>query len=833
MLGRLKLGSQFTFLLTLVFLAGILLSGITLWNTLRHAAEEEITTRASILMETIDSARNYTIHHVSPLLQNSLKTKSTFLPEAIPAFAAREIFERFRDLPDYHGFFYKEAAPNPSNIRDRADRFETEIVEQFRRQPDLSELSGYRKTAGSTLFYIARPLAMKEASCLQCHGKPADAPKGQIAIYGDRTGFGWKLDEVVATQMIYVPADEVFAHSRRNMVPVMSIFTAMFAVAVLSINRWLKRRVIQPLKQLTAIAHQVSTSPITAEQAGAFDVPQIAKVAQRGDEPGQLARTFQDMAHEVSARERNLSQAVEQRTAQLADSMKEAEKAQAKAEAADRAKSQFLANMSHELRTPLNAILGFTQLMLRSQSGSAGVSNTGVSNTGVSNTLAPQTQQRYLDTINRSGEHLLALINNVLEMSKIEAGRIAFQATDFDLFAMLDTLQQMLRLKVEAKGLQLKFERSPNLPQFVRTDEAKLRQVLINLLGNAIKFTQAGSVALQVKRGEECTLQFTVADTGPGIAPSECDRLFEPFVQTATGLHSQEGTGLGLSISRKFVQLMGGEIAVESTVGQGSIFRFEIQVELAANRAIESPKQQRLIVGLAAGQIPYRILVVDDRLENRQLLVELLIPIGFEVQTATNGQEAIELWQSWQPHLIWMDIRMPVMDGYAAAQQIKASSQSSHLPSPVIIALTGSAFEEERQVALAAGFDDFVRKPFRTETIFAKMAEYLGVCYVYADDNDAEDQPHDRLSSRSSAKQIPENIAPQNLTYSDLMVMSTIWIEQLHQAAIKLNRKQIRQSIEEISPEHFHLKNALNQLVDRLCYEDIITLTVPPPADRG
>jgi signal transduction histidine kinase/ActR/RegA family two-component response regulator len=539
---------------------------------------------------------------------------------------------------------------------------------------------------------------------------------------------------VVAAQTIYVPADEVFAHSRRNMVPMMSIFTAMFAVAVLSINRLLKWRVIQPLKQLTAIADRVSTSPITASQVGAFDAPEIVKVAQRGDEPGKLARTFQDMAHEVSARERNLSQAVEQPTAQLAESMQEAEKAQAKAESADRAKSQFLANMSHELRTPLNAILGFTQLMLRSRSNSAGVSDA----------IAPQTQQRYLDTINRSGEHLLALINNVLEMSKIEAGRITFQATNFDLYALLDTLQQMLRLKAESKGLQLKFERSRDVPQFVCTDETKLRQVLINLLGNAIKFTQVGSVTLRVERREEDSLYFAVIDTGPGIAATERDRLFEPFVQTATGVHSQEGTGLGLSISRKFVQLMGGEIAVESTVDQGSIFQFEIQVELATDRAIELPKQERSIVGLAAGQIAYRILVVDDKLENRQLLVELLIPIGFEVQTATNGQKAIGLWQSWQPHLIWMDIRMPVMDGYVATQQIKASS----LPSPIIIALTGSAFEEELQVALAAGFDDFVRKPFRTETIFAKMAEYLGVCYVCAGDNDAENLPNDSLSSR-------------------------------------------------------------------------------------
>lgn len=635
---------------------------------------------------------------------------------------------------------------------------------------------------------------MKEVSCLKCHTTPETAPKGQIAIYGDRTGFGWKLNEVVAAQTIYVPADEVFARSRRNMALMMGIFATIFAVAVLSINRLLKRRVIQPLRQLTAIAHQVSARPITAEQVGAFDVPEIAKVAQRVDEPGQLARTFQDMAHEVSARERNLSQAVEQRTAQLAESMKEAEKA-------NQAKSQFLANMSHELRTPLNAILGFTQLMLRSRTDS----------TAFSNALTPQTQQRYLDTINRSGEHLLALINNVLEMSKIEAGRIAFQATNFDLYALLDTLQQMLRLKAESKNLQLRFERSPNVPQFVRTDEAKLRQVLINLLGNAVKFTSAGSVTLRVYKGEDCTLHFTVADTGPGIVAIERDRLFELFFQTAAGVRSQEGTGLGLSISRKFVQLMGGEISVESTVGQGSIFRFDIEVDAVRGDNIQTPECDRPIVGLAAGQTPYRILVVEDKLENRQLLMELLTPIGLEVQTATNGQEAIAIVQSFSPHLIWMDIRMPGMDGYAVTRQIKARD----CPPPVIIALTSSAFEEERQTALSAGFDDFVRKPFRAETIFAKIAEYLGVRYVYAQENP--------LSSPS--------LRP--LTASDLTVMPTVWSEQLHQAAIQLNTKKIRQLIAQIPPDCPKLTHTLNDLADRLCYEDIITLTVPPSVDRG
>ncbi len=481
------------------------------------------------------------------------------------------------------------------------------------------------------------------------------------------------------------------------------------------------------------------------------------------------------------------------------------------ADAANLAKSQFLSNMSHELRTPLNIILGFTQLMLRNRS------------------LNSQ-QQEYLDTINRSGEDLLTLINDVLEMSKIEAGRITLNETNFNLYGLLDRLQQMFALKARSRGLELIFERSHAIPQYICADESKLRQVLVNLLGNAIKFTQMGQVTLQVEALSQTitpdhpiTLRFSVEDTGCGIADSDFNRLFEPFVQTEAGQKAQEGTGLGLPISQRFVRLMGGDITVNSTVGQGSTFTFDIQTRAVILDTLPTPALSQQVIGLEKGQPTYRILIVEDKLENRQLLLELLTPVGFEVREAVNGQEAIDLWESWSPDLIWMDLRMPIMNGFEATQHIKAAASQA----PEIIALTGSAFEEDRLSALSVGFDDFVRKPFRTPVIFEKMAEHLGVRYVYANepDNQENSKAASWLSHTSSFKS-------DLLTIADLGVMPSDWINQLHQAALRINAKQILILIEQIPEPHDHLIKALKDLVDRFCFEEIIALTQQLQSDR-
>ncbi|HIK06962.1 MAG TPA: DUF3365 domain-containing protein [Trichormus sp. M33_DOE_039] len=786
MLRKLKLGTKFTLLLTLVFLGGICLSGIILASAMQRFAEEDVSTKAEMLAQTMNSVREYTDNSINPLLENQLLTAPVFIPETVPGYAARQVFEQFRTHSEYKSFLYKEATLNPTNPRDQADEFEINLVEQFRQQPQKTKLSGYRPIYGETLFYIARPLKVTQKNCLVCHGQPASAPKSMIQTYGTQGGFGWKLNEIVAAQTVYVPADEVFTRVRHTLTLVMSIVVTVFALGVWFINRFLKGTVIQPLKQLTAIAQQVGAGTITVEQVKGFDSPEIIKVAQRADEPGQLARTFQYMAHEVATREQNLTQVVNLRTAELAASIQEAETARAKAEAANKTKSLFLSNMSHELRTPLNVISGFVQLMLRNGS------------------LNSQ-QQNYLETIRRSGEHLLTLINDVLEMSKIEAGRTTLNETNFNLAALLNWLQQVFQFKAQSKNIELIFAFAANLPKYIYTDESKLRQILVNLLGNAIKFTPKGQVTLRVSvvNQQPLTLKFEVEDTGLGISQAELANLFEPFVQTESGRKSQEGTGLGLAISRSFVQLMGGDITVISQEGFGSTFQFTIQTQAVVTAQIEIPAPSQQVIGLIAGQPKYKILVAEDKPENRQLLIELLTPVGFEVRCATNGQEAINLWQSWQPHLIWMDMKMPVLNGYEATKQIKAAGT----PPTIVIALSGSAFEEDRQIALSSGCDDFVRKPFRTEEVFDKMALHLGVRYLYA------------VESSSSTNN------NYTLTPQDLAVMPAAWIAQLQDCATKVNAKQILQLINQIPPSHAHLANGLTQLVNNFDFENILVLT--------
>jgi PAS domain S-box-containing protein len=440
------------------------------------------------------------------------------------------------------------------------------------------------------------------------------------------------------------------------------------------------------------------------------------------------------------------------------------------AEAANRAKSTFLANMSHELRTPLNSILGFSQLMERDEA------------------LTSQ-QREFLATINRSGEHLLDLINDVLEMSKIEAGRIIFHPSVFNLHHLLQTLQEMFQMRTYAKQLQLHFDIAPDVHRTIETDEAKLRQVLINLLSNAVKFTKQGKIVLraqiapqskQTGHNRSC-LWFEVEDTGCGIAPADLGQLFQPFTQLTQGGEAREGTGLGLSISRQFVQLMGGEIGITSQLGQGSKFSFTIEVKQVHPPTNLLPAR-KLVRSLAPHQPSYRILIVDDRPENRTLMTQLLKKVGFTgLHTAIDGRDAVKQWQTWRPHLIWMDMRMPVMDGYRATQQIRLLERQIHsienesTTITKIIALTASAFQQERTDIIAAGCDDFVPKPIQESLILEKMAAHLGITYLYDERVSVDSIDHrSPLTTHQNASQPPQ------ATALDLSLMPSDWIQQLH-----------------------------------------------------
>ena len=512
-------------------------------------------------------------------------------------------------------------------------------------------------------------------------------------------------------------------------------------------------------------------------------------------------------AAEAALRRANteLEMRVEARTTELRQA-KEA------AESANRAKSAFLANMSHELRTPLNAILGFSQLMVR-------------------DTSIGEQHRENLGIINRSGEHLLNLINDILEMSKIEAGQVNFTPTDFDLYFLLDSLTEMFRLRAETKGLHLNLDRASDVPRYIRTDDNKLRQVLINILGNAVKFTPTGQVSLRVRlistpqdieATDDCyTLLFEVDDTGIGIPTTALDTLFTPFMQANPGQRTQDGTGLGLAISRQYVYLLGGDITIDSSVGHGTTVRFTAQVGWAEATPEFDKLACRQVVGLAPNQPTYRILVVEDNLPSRKLLTSLLHPLGFEVQTVVNGYEAIALWQSWQPHLIWMDMRMPELDGYEATRQIRAieAVQPLYRQPTVIIALTASAFEEQRARILAVGCNDFIRKPFQIETLLEKIAEYLGVHYVYADD------PTEPTNQELGVGQGSTRLAPYTLTSRSLQVMPVEWIKQVQAATIALESEQLLGLIQQIPATHTALAQSLRERIREFDFNKVFELT--------
>ncbi len=489
--------------------------------------------------------------------------------------------------------------------------------------------------------------------------------------------------------------------------------------------------------------------------------------------------------------------AMESQERKLAE--KALQKAVIAADSANRAKSEFLASMSHELRTPLNAILGFSQVMVRDLS------------------LKPQHLQ-HLEIINRAGEHLLSLINDILEMSKIESGRTQLNKSSFNLTRLIQTLEEMFCLKAEAKKLALKFQIDPNIPQFVKGDESKLRQILINLLGNAIKFTDTGSVILRLKTRKELhpsttqiPLYFEVEDTGAGIAAKEMDKLFKPFEQTNTGIKSQQGTGLGLPISQKFVQMMGGDIHVVSHPGIGSKFAFEIDMSLADPTEVEMLKPHRKVLALEPNQPEYRILVVDDRPDNCLVMERLLSPLGLLVREAKNGAEAITIWQEWQPHLIWMDMQMPVMNGYETTRKIKSHPLGKQT---IIIALTASAFEEERQKILDAGCDDFIRKPFEAKILFSKMESFLGVRYIY-------EEPEASISTYFTPL-LEEK--PHQSVASELLQMPIDWLHNLVEAASQCSDDKILALVDKIPEELNSTRAMITDLANNFLFDDIVNL---------